>query len=274
MPCVVSDCLSDCLPPPRSGSACAAATEVFFVLSGAMQITVPRSDGTVNRIATVGSGATFGSFPQVLEYRAATVTATADCEVLSVHVYNLHNAMARQHEVFITDYGAPPSRTQKTRAEQRAERRGGYHQMVTQKKTASYAIHRSNTSLLNICCCAVWSAAVLTGTADRFSILRSAVKNKFEAPTSAVMVPGPLAKQQQQQQKRPNTVGGGGGSQSARGGGDARASTSGGARGAQTARLPSTSPSLVRCGLPSLQRPLHYILAPYIRLLVCLMAVG
>jgi hypothetical protein len=255
---VVSDCLSDCLPPPRSGSACAAATEVFFVLSGAMQITVPRSDGTVNRIATVGSGATFGSFPQVLEYRAATVTATADCEVLSVHVYNLHNAMARQHEVFITDYGAwAPSRTQKTRAEQRAESRGGYHQMVTQKKTASYAIHRSNTSLLNICCCAVWSAAVLTGTADRFSILRSAVKNKFEGPTSAVMVPGPLAKQQQQQ-KRPNTVGGGGGSQSARGGGDARASTSGGARGAQTARLPSTSPSLVRCGLPPL------LAAPYI----------
>ena len=126
--------------------------------------------------------------------------------------------------------------------------------MVTQKKTASYAIQGSNTSLLSIRWCAVWSAAVLTGTADRFSILRSAVKNKFEAPTSAVMVPGPLAKQQQQQ-KRPNTVGGGGGSQSARGGGDARASTSGGARGAQTARLPSTSPSLVRCCPPPCSAP-------------------
>ena len=39
------------------------ATELFFVVSGALEVTVPRSDGTINRIATVGAGATFGSFP-------------------------------------------------------------------------------------------------------------------------------------------------------------------------------------------------------------------
>lgn len=39
------------------------ATELFFVVSGALEINVPRSDGTINRIAVVGPGATFGSFP-------------------------------------------------------------------------------------------------------------------------------------------------------------------------------------------------------------------
>ena len=42
---------------------------------------VPRSDGTVNNISMVGSGATFGSFPEVIHVRGATVTAVADSEV-------------------------------------------------------------------------------------------------------------------------------------------------------------------------------------------------
>ena len=56
------------------------ATEIFFVLSGSMQVTVPRFDGTVNSIATVGSGATFGCFPEVVMLRGATVTAVSKNE--------------------------------------------------------------------------------------------------------------------------------------------------------------------------------------------------
>jgi hypothetical protein len=43
---------------------------------------------------------------EVVAMRQATVTAKDDAEVLSVHLYNFHNAMATlQTDINITDYG-------------------------------------------------------------------------------------------------------------------------------------------------------------------------
>lgn len=83
-----------------------AATELIFVLSGALTIIEEGrdADDTAGRQWTVGPGATFGSFPQALSVRHATVVASVESEILSAHMLNVEAAFARDHYARVADY--------------------------------------------------------------------------------------------------------------------------------------------------------------------------
>lgn len=207
----------------------------------------------------------FVGVTEMIATRHATVTATADSVVLSVHVYNFHDSMAHQRtDVVISDYGISSNSYTPCYIVWCAS---WYTASAQAESCQSYPVVPSVWTLCSELTTKLWSKPrrtgatnwrVLAGSPDRFQVLRTAV-HKFKSTGVGVdNLPArprpPVHSSQHHQHARPSTSGhsardhrGHPRDQQDRYSAEGRSSDM-----AQSARLPSTLSSLSAEGTASL----------------------